>query len=101
MLFLLLLALGLAIAGLTAYMMSWPLVATQLRDRHTDLRAQVGDTPFSPAGFFWLLRRGYRQAHDSSLNFLGLPATIGAWGIVIGGAAAAVLFLARVSGVAL
>ena len=101
MLFLLLSALGMAIAGLTAYLMSWPLVATQLRDRHAELRGALGDSPFSPSGFAWLLRRGYAGAKDSSLNFLGLPATVGAWGILIGSFAAITLFFARVAGVSL
>ena len=48
-LFLLLLALGIAIFGLTAYVMSWPLVATQLRDHHAQDRPLLGKTPFSPS----------------------------------------------------
>ena len=69
MLFLLLLALGLAIFGLTAYVMSWPLVATQLRDHHAQDRPLLGKTPFSPSAFVWFLRWTWRRSPDQALLF--------------------------------
>ncbi len=90
MLFCFLLALGLAVAGLTAYLMSWPLVTTQLRDRQPQLLDAVAGGPFAPASFVWLLRGGFRRAGDTSLDFLALPARIGAWCIAIGSLCAVV-----------
>ena len=101
MLFLLLSTLGLAIFGLTAYVMSWPLVATQLRDHHRAQRAELGATPFSPSAFAWFLRCAWRGSSDQALRFLALPGSIAAWAIALGGAATAVLFVLRVSGVLL
>lgn len=99
MLFLLLLALGLAIFGLTAYVMSWPLVATQLRDHHAAQRGLLGATPFSPGGFGWFLRCAWRGSPDQALRFLALPGSVAAWSIAIGGAAAALLLLLRITGI--
>jgi hypothetical protein len=99
MLFLLLSALGLAIFGLTAYVMSWPLVATQLRDHHIQQRPLLGATPFSPRAFGWFLRCAWRGSGDPALRFLAFPGSIAAWAIALGGAASAILFVLRVSGV--
>lgn len=99
MLFLLLLALGFAIFGLTAYVMSWPLVATQLRDRHPQDRPLMGATPFSPRAFGWFLRLSWRTSADQNLRFLALPGSVAAWAIATGGSATVVLLLLRVTGV--
>lgn len=88
MLFPFLLALGVAVASLTAYAMSWPLVTTHLRDRHPALLSTLAAGPFAPRSFAWLLQRRFRSANDRSLDFLALPACIGAWGIVFGGTTA-------------
>lgn len=101
MLFLLLLALGIAIFGLTAYVMSWPLVATQLRDRHPQERPRMGATPFSPSAFAWFLRWTWRSSPDRDLRFLAMPGSVAAWSIALGGAVAAALFVLRASGVLL
>jgi hypothetical protein len=98
-LFLLLLALGFAIFGLTAYVMSWPLVATQLRDRHPQDRPLMGKTPFSPRAFGWFLRFAWRSSGDQNLRFLALPGSVAAWAIATGGGATVVLLLLRVTGV--
>lgn len=91
MLFAFLLALGIAVAGLTAYAMSWPLVTTQLRDRHPRLLGVLAGGPFAPRSFHWLLRCKFRGLGDYGLNFLALPACIGAWAIALGGVAALLL----------
>ncbi len=88
MLFCFLLGLGAMIAGLTAYVMSWPLVTTQLRDRQPQLLPEVKGGPFAPASFVWLLRGGFRTANDRNLDFLALPARIGAFAILGGGVVA-------------
>ncbi len=100
-LFALLLALGFAIFGLTAYVMSWPLVATQLRDRHPQDRPLKGATPFSPRAFGWFLLRfacGARQPIRTCV-LPPSPGSVAAWAIAIGGACAAVLLLLRITGV--
>ncbi|MBL8299114.1 MAG: hypothetical protein JNN30_12315 [Rhodanobacteraceae bacterium] len=99
MLFLLLLALGLAIFGLTAYVMSWPLVATQLRDRHPQDRPLLGATLFSPQAYGWFLRCAWRSSADQHLRFLALPGSVAAWAIAIGSSCAALLLLLRMTGV--
>lgn len=88
MLFCFLLSLGTMIAGLTAYVMSWPLVTAQLRDRQPQLLPAVNGGPFAPASFAWLLRGGFRAAKDRNLDFLALPARLGAFAISLGGLAA-------------
>ena len=100
MLFLLLLALGVAIAGLTAYVMTWPLVSAQLRDRHLARRPEFGPHLFAPKGFLWLLRARWRGFGDPDLNFLSFPGTVATWAITLGSAASALLFVLRVTGVA-
>jgi hypothetical protein len=99
MLFLLLLALGLAIAGLTAYVMTWPLVTTHLRDKHPAEHAAIAGAPFG-RGFVWFLRGNHRHIADRDLAFLSIPGCIGAWSIAIGSAAAMLFYLARLAGVA-
>jgi hypothetical protein len=99
-LFLLLVALGVAIAGLTAYVMTWPLVSAQLRDRHRERRPEIGPHLFAPQGFAWFLRARWRGFGDADLNFLSFPGTVAAWAITLGSAATAVLFVLRVTGVA-
>lgn len=100
MLFILLVALGVAIAGVTAYVMTWPLVSAQLRDRHPQRRPEIGPHLFAPQGFVWFLRASWRRFGDSDLSFLSFPASVAAWAITLGGAASAILFVLRVIGVA-
>ncbi|UXI66984.1 hypothetical protein [Tahibacter amnicola] len=99
MLFLMLVALAVAVAGATAYLMSWPLVATQLRDRHPAQRPLVGVTPFSPGGFVWFLRFAWRRLGDKDLSFLAFPASVAAWGIAVGSALTILTYLLRKSGI--
>lgn len=84
MLFLLLASFGMAIAGATAYFMSWPIVVAQVRDRHPTLLPEIAGGVFAPASFLWLLRARYRRVGDAAMNFLGLPACAGAWAITLG-----------------
>jgi hypothetical protein len=100
MLFLLLLALGVAIAGLTAYVMTWPLVSAQLRDRHPQRRPEIGPHLFAPKGYLWFLAARWRGYGDPDLSFLSFPASVAAWAIALGCAASALLFVLRVTGVA-
>lgn len=82
--FLLVGGLGMIIAGLTAYIMTWMLVAVHLRDHHPDERRWLGGFLFSPRAFGWYLRRRYRRLADPRLNPIARMASIGAWVIVSG-----------------
>ncbi len=85
--FLLLLGLGVFVAGLTTYLMTWVLVTVHLRDHHTEERARLGGFMFTPRAFGWFLGRRYLAMKDRSLNALARLGFIGAWAIVIGGIA--------------
>lgn len=86
--FLLISGLGLVVAGLTTYVITWMLVVTHLRDHHTDEYTRLSGFLFAPHAFGWYLRRRYRALHDRSLSALARLGSIGAWAIVIGAAVA-------------
>ena len=88
--FLLIMGLGLIVAGLTAYVIVWMLVATHLRDHHPALRSTIGNVLVAPRALFWYLRAGWRSARDKSLNVLAFPGSVGVWGIVAGIACCAI-----------
>lgn len=76
-LFIALVALALAIAGLTAFVIFWPLTLVHLRDRHLPIYTGFGNLPFfSTAGLFWLLTAGYAAAADPNLTGLARPARL-------------------------
>lgn len=93
--FLLISGLGLLVAGLTAYLMTWTLVAVHLRDNHPAERAHIGGFMFTPRAFGWYMRARYRALNDTTLNALGILGSIGAWAIVVG---AIVAFASKVLG---
>jgi hypothetical protein len=82
--FLLIMGLGLIVAGLTAYVIVWMLVAVHLRDHHPDMRKAIGNILVAPRALAFYLGAGWRAASDASLNVLAFPGTVGAWGIVGG-----------------
>ncbi|MEO7064200.1 MAG: hypothetical protein ABI082_10580 [Dokdonella sp.] len=98
--FTLICGLGLLVAGLTAYLMTWAIVAVHLRDKHPDERAHLGGFLFTPRAFGWYLRARYRALNDATLNTLGILGTIGAWAIVIGAIVALTSQVLGLSGVA-
>ena len=75
---------GLVVAGLTAYVIVWMLVAVHLRDHHPDMRKAIGNVLVAPRALAFYLGAGWRAAHDSSLNVLAFPGTFGVWCIVAG-----------------
>lgn len=76
-----------SIAGATAFVIFWPLTLVHLRDRHPQLVAQLGPGAFlKPAGLWWLLRGGYRNAADHSLSGLATPSRISLL-VILGGIA--------------
>jgi hypothetical protein len=82
--FLLIMGLGMIVAGLTTYIITWMLVAVHLRDHHADEHARMSGFLFTPYAFGWYLRARYRALHDKSLNALAVLGSIGAWAIIIG-----------------
>ena len=82
--FLLIMGLGLIVAGFTAYVIVWMLVAVHLRDHHPAMRERIGNVLVAPHALLWYLAAGWRAAKDSSLNVLAFPGTVGVWGIVGG-----------------
>ena len=93
-LFFALCALALAIAGATAFVIFWPLALVHLRDRHPAVRARLGDGAFlRPGALWWLLSGRYREARDPQFTGLATPAMISLSTILLGLAAAAMLWL--------
>ncbi len=94
-LFLALLALALAIAGFTAFVIFWPLMLVHVRDRHPGMLAAYGANAFAnPAAWGWLLRGGYRSAGDRNLDGLATPARIALSTILAGLLMSGLLYLA-------
>lgn len=98
--FLLVAGLGMIVAGLTAYIMTWMLVAVHLRDHHPQARARLGGFLFAPRAFGWYLGARYRALGDAQLNAIGLLASLGAWAIVVGALVAIASKLMGLAGVA-
>lgn len=96
-LFFALLALALAIAGGTAFVIFWPLALVHLRDRHPAVGAAIGPFAFlNPKALWWLLRGGYRTAHDRNLSGLATPARISLLTIIAGLAISGLLWVIEV-----
>lgn len=82
--FMLICGLGLAVAGLTTYIITWMLVLTHLRDHHPQDHARMSGFLFMPHAFGWFLSGGYARLSDRNLTALARLGRIGAWGILIG-----------------
>lgn len=96
--FLFVAGLGLAISGLTAYVITWMLVAVHLRDHHPDERRRLGGFLFSPRALGWYLRARWRSVGDRNLSALAVLGSIGAWAITSGGALAVVIRVLATAG---
>jgi hypothetical protein len=93
-LFIALVALALAIAGATAFVIFWPLTLVHLRDRHPQLRDGLASPAFAhPSALWWLLNGGYRVARDRNLDGLATPARIALSVILLGLGISGVLWL--------
>ena len=80
---------GIAIAGLSAFLIFWPLTLVHIRDQHPVLADEFGAGAFlKPDCLRWLLTRGYTGIHDRSLSGLATPARI-ALLVMLGGLAMA------------
>ena len=93
-LFFALLFVATAIAGASAFVIFWPLTLVHIRDRHPQLKAQLGEGAFlNPSALRWLLAGGYRATPDRSLSGLATPARISLMVIILGLALAGLLWL--------
>ena len=82
-LFLALCFVGVAIGGLTAFVIFWPLSLVHLRDRHPRTRESLGESAFlSPSALRWLLSGRYREVHDAQFTGLATPARVSAYVIL-------------------
>lgn len=85
---------GIAIGGITAFVIFWPLSLVHLRDRHPEVHAGLGSGPFlGRKSLRWLLGGGYREVHDAQFTGLATPARISAFVILAALAASAILWL--------
>lgn len=82
--FLLIMGLGVIVAGLTTYVIIAILVTTHLRDHHAAERERLGSNIASPTMFGWYLARSYRRLSDRTLSALAAPGWLGAWTILLG-----------------
>jgi hypothetical protein len=93
-LFFALLFVATAIAGASAFVIFWPLTLIHIRDRHPQLKAQLGEGAFlNPSALRWLLVGGYRATPDASLSGLATPARISLAVIILGLVLAGLLWL--------
>jgi hypothetical protein len=82
-LFLALCFVGVAIGGLTALVIFWPLALVHIRDRHPQLAQELGPGPFfQPKAWKWLLLGRYRATPDRSLSGLATPARVSLFTII-------------------
>jgi hypothetical protein len=93
-LFLALTFFALAIAGGCAFAIFWPLALVHLRDRHPQVKAELGGGAFlEPSALWWLLMGDYREVRDASFTGLATPARVSLAIILIGVLAGGVLYL--------
>ncbi|TDK23452.1 hypothetical protein E2F46_11065 [Luteimonas aestuarii] len=70
---------GIAIGGICAFVIFWPLSLVHLRDRHPAVREALGDSPFlGPSALHWLLTGRYREVADRQFTGLATPARVSA-----------------------
>ena len=85
---------GVAIGGLTALAIFWPLALVHIRDRHPDVAAMLGRGAwYRPSALGWLLRGDYRDARDPGLSGLATPARVSLLTMIGGLLAAWLLWL--------
>jgi len=90
-----LLCFGIAIAGLTAFLIFWPLTLIHIRDRYPALAFEWGNGAFLRAhSLYWLLTRRFLALNDRNLSGLAKPARLALLVMLAGLMATCVLWLA-------
>lgn len=85
---------GVAIGGITAFVIFWPLSLVHLRDRHPVAREALGEGAFlGRRALAWLLSGRYREVRDTQFTGLATPARIAAIVILLALAMSALLWL--------
>jgi hypothetical protein len=85
---------GVAIGGLTALAIFWPLALVHIRDRHPDVASALGPGAwYRPSALGWLLRGDYRTTGDRNLSGLATPARVSLMTTIGGLASAWLLWL--------
>jgi hypothetical protein len=85
---------GIAIGGITAFAIFWPLALVHLRDRHPQARQSLGESAFlGRRALAWLMSGRYREVHDSQFTGLATPARVAAMVIVFALVMSALLWL--------
>ena len=85
---------GVAIGGITAFVIFWALSLVHLRDRHPTVHAGLGPGPFlGGKALRWLLGGAYRQVRDAQFTGLATPARVAGFVIIASMAASAILWL--------
>jgi len=96
MLFFALFCFGIAIAGLSAFLIFWPLTLIHIRDRYPALSHQFGNTAFFKLEcLHWLLAGHFTRLNDRNLSGLATPARLALLVMLTGLMAAFVLWLAN------
>jgi len=74
---------GVAIGGITAFVIFWPLSLVHLRDRHPAVHADLGPGPFlGGKALRWLLGGAYRQVRDAQFTGFVIIASMAASAIL-------------------
>jgi len=90
-LFLALCSFGIAIAGLSAFLIFWPLTLIHIRDRYPALALEFGNAAFlGPYSLHWLLACRFRVFNDRNLSGLATPARL-ALLVMLGGLIASLI----------
>ncbi|MGE8280662.1 MAG: hypothetical protein ACN6O2_09520 [Stenotrophomonas sp.] len=85
---------GVAIAGLSALLIFWPLTLVHVRDRHPAVASGFGSFAFLDSrALRWLVSGDYRGLNDRALSGLATPARIALMVIGFGLGMAGLLWL--------
>lgn len=76
---------GVAIAGISAFVIFWPLALVHLRDRHPQVGERLPSPAFiHPGALLWLARGEYRQVQDRGFTGLATPARVALFTLLFG-----------------
>jgi len=89
---------GVAVAGVSAFVIFWPLALVHLGESHPEVRATLGESAFlAPAALHWLISGRYRAVKDRQFTGLATPARVSLICILSSLGMSALLWLASLS----